>query len=208
MAQEALPISTLLDLGNPVFTWVVVIVVSASMLLGLLRRILNFHSHDFVFRKAREIETTLDKLDKESEDYELLDEVLKQELFYANMGLYLTRSERQQVKEWMLVGMVPINHLRKVRSNIGMEDGKLTVIILKAELVFMWLGAVATVIFIFWLFYMLWLIAANGASFGLSIQLGILSVAMLFVWRSLDPVLYARKVKYRLSEAGLINKEE
>ena len=207
-AQDALIISNLLDLGNPVLTGVVVVVVSVSMLLGLLRRILHSHSHDFVFRKARDIEASLEKLDKESEDYELLDEILKQELFYANTRMYFTRPERQQIKEWMLKGMVPINFIRKASSNIRMVDGKLTIEIMKIELLFMWLGAAATVLFIFWMAYMLWLMATSGVILGVSIQLGIISVAMMFVWKSLDPVIYARKVKWRLSEAGLLPKEE
>lgn len=205
MAQEALTIANLLDLGNPIITWVVVIVVSVSMLLGLVRRLLHFHSHDFVFRKARDMEATLAKLDKESEDYELMDEILKQELFYANTRMYFTRPERQQIKEWMFKGMVPINFIRKASSNIRMVDGKLTIEIMKVEILFMWLGVVATILFIFWVVYVLFLMATNGVTLGAAIQLGIISAAMLFVWRTLDPVFYARKVMWRLGESGLLN---
>lgn len=188
---------------NPYIVSSVLVFVLITVLLTLIKKILSFHSGELLFRNVKHLESSLAKLEEGSSDYDLFQEIMVQELLFANTRLVMAKQERQQIKEWTINRMVPISYIRKAWPNIGMEDGRLTPKISKFDVGYsVWLlfSLVVFVIGFVWVSYFGLLTdkTLTLPEFGLLIICGIFVLVSI---KELTPILYARKIKYRLSEA-------
>lgn len=193
------------ETGNPIVIWGFIfflfIIISISIFGSIYKTYLMFNFEFIKQRKFKLLEKSMSSVNIGNEEKELLEECRNQELFYIVTGIYASKIEREQIKEWTTKFLIPLELIRNAWPEIGVNGNKLRPVVSIWKELFFWyylllfifLLSTATLTF----FYILPTLSKTGNYTSLIFPI-VLAIISFLVMKSIIPVSYLRRIEFRL----------
>lgn len=196
--------------GSPWLWGLTFFFIAISWILKECYNVVKFHS-DLIFYKSKSYDESIDKIEKGTYDYELFEECKRQELFFAHTRIRASKAEREQIAQWMTENYIDIEMIRISWSMIELKNSKISPVVRWFDTAYMWYGLIA-------IFFCLslslvsvvtfMLTVTNPASLKILAHFCILLLLSLLIFRQINPIIFARRMKRRLENSQKADSEK